>query len=52
MDKIESNYIPFWDPLRNKIMLINKEDCKKIQETFNKLETECPNFEARDKEQK
>lgn len=52
MDKIENNYIPFWDPLRNKITWISKEDCKKIHKTFSKVETECPNFEAKAKEQK
>lgn len=49
MDKIENNYIPFWDPLRNKIMLIRKEDCKRFQEINKKLE--CPNFEPKTKEQ-
>lgn len=48
MDKIENDYITCWDPIRNRIILITKEDCKKIQETFNKLETECPNFEAKE----
>lgn len=49
MDKIENDYyIPFWDPLRNKIILINKEDCKKIQKEFNKF-NDCPNFEAKKK---
>lgn len=51
MDKIENDYIPFWDPLRNKIMLIHKEDCKKIQKEFNKFKTDCPNFEPKAKEQ-
>lgn len=51
MNKIENNYIPFWDPSRNKIMLINKKDCKRFQEINKKLETKCPNFEAKTKEQ-
>lgn len=51
MDKIENNYIPFWDPLRNKIIWISQEDCEKIQKEFNKFETECPNFEPKAKEQ-
>ena len=51
MNKIENNYILFWVPLRHKIKLITKEDCKKIQKIFNEVGTECPNFEARDKEQ-
>ena len=48
MDKIENDYIPYWDPLKNKITWISKEECKKIQETFNKPDNECPNFEARE----
>ena len=51
MNKTENDYITVWDPIRNKIILITKEDCKKIQKTFNELETECPNFEAKAKEQ-
>ena len=51
MDKTENDYIPYWDPIRKRTIWITKEDCKKIQKAFNKLETECPNFEAKTKEQ-
>jgi len=51
MDKIENDYITVWDPIRNRTILITKEDCKRFQEINKGLETECPNFEAKTKEQ-
>lgn len=46
------DFIPFYDPVINKVILVSQEEYKEIGERFSELLYKGPNFETKTEEQK